>query len=169
MRLTSIALILLACPVFAEGEREHDSHEHGVGTLNIAFDGTTVQMEFEAPGADIVGFEHEATTAEDKKAIDDAVAALSEPLKMFSMPDDAECKVIEANAELHGDHGQHTEFHAEYVLECASLTKMSEIGFPYFDRFPNAREVEVQMIGDGGAKAFEVERDEPVLDVQGMI
>jgi len=40
--------------------------------------------------------------------------------------------------------------------------------FAYFDTFPNALELEVQIVSDTGAKAFEVERDEPKLDLQGL-
>jgi hypothetical protein len=42
------------------------------------------------------------------------------------------------------------------------------ITFAYFDAFPNALEVEVQVISDTGATSFEVERDAPTLDLRGM-
>lgn len=108
--------VLVATPSFAEDTRALDAHEHGVGELNIAVDGNTVAMELHAPGADIVGFEYEATSAEDRAAIDAAVAVLARPLELFVLPAAAECSVTKASAGLeseedHDDHGH--EDHAE--------------------------------------------------------
>jgi hypothetical protein len=45
---------------------------------------------------------------------------------------------------------------------------LTEISFAYFAAFPNALEVEVQVISDAGATAFEVERDTPTLDLSNL-
>lgn len=195
----SIIALIAAVPAFAEETRELDAHEHGVGTMNIAIDGTTVAMEFEAPGADIVGFEYEAESDADLAAIESALAVLAAPLELFVLPDAAGCTVVDAEAELegeedhddhdehdehghddhdedhddheedgHDDHAEeagHTEFHATYTLTCTAPDAVTDITFAYFDAFPNAQEVEVQFIDAMGAKAFEVERDAPVLDL----
>ena len=68
----------------------------------------------------------------------------------------------------HADDG-HTEFHAEYALDCTSPSDLSQIGFAYFDMFPNAREIEVQLLTDKAAQAFEVDRGSPVLDLDGQL
>jgi hypothetical protein len=187
----SLIALVTAFPAFAEDSRELDSHEHGVGTLNIAVDGATVAMVFEAPGADIVGFEYVAESDTDLAAIDAAVGTLGAPLDLFVMTDAANCSLVEAHAALEGeddhadeehdnhsdeDHDEHedenyadeaghTEFHAEYTLSCDSPDALTEITFTYFDAFPNAKEVEVQIITASGAQAFEVTRDAPVLDL----
>ena len=73
--------------------------------------------------------------------------------------------------EDHDDHDEapgHTEFHAEYLLECANLTEISAITFSYFEIFPNALELEVQVISDKGSTAFEIERDVAKLDLRGI-
>ena len=191
----SLIALVAASPAFAEGTRQLDAHEHGVGTLNIAIEGTTVAMAFEAPGADIVGFEYEAKSDADLAAIDAALARLAAPLDLFVMPDAATCTVVMAKAELegedghedhadgahedhddedhdhedhadHGDEAGHTEFHAEYTLNCDNPEKLTEITFAYFETFPNAKEVEVQLITSVGARAFEVERDAPALELE---
>ena len=192
-RALSTVIALLAFPVFAEGTRTLDAHEHGVGELNIAIDGKTVAMELHAPGADIVGFEYAATSAEDRAAIDAAVAILAKPLALFVLPAAAACSVVMASAGLesdddhddhddhkdhddhdnhddHDDHdgASHTEFHAEYRLTCGNTDALTGIDFAYFSTFANARELEVQIISASGARAFEVERDAPQLDLRGM-
>ena len=73
--------------------------------------------------------------------------------------------------EDHDDHDEepgHTEFHAEYLLECGNLSAISEITFSYFEIFPNALELEIQVVSDKGATAFEVEREVAKLDLRGV-
>ena len=200
--ITSLFL-LVASPALAQDARHADAHEHGVGELNMAIDGNTVAMELMAPGADIVGFEYEAESAEDRAAIDAAVATLARPLDLFILPAAAECSVVQASAGLEGeddhddhdhdhdhddekhdehadekhddhddDHAEaeesHTEFHAEYMLTCGNPNALSNIQFAYFDAFENALELEVQIVTASGAKAFEVKRADPTLDLRGM-
>lgn len=211
MKLVSLFALstLAAAPAFAQETRQMDSHEHGVGQLDIAFDGAQIAMELHAPGADIVGFEYAAESDEDLAKVDSALLVLAQPLELFVLPDAAQCEVAQANAELeseddhdeeHGDHDDHeddhadeehgdedhgdhdgdedhddhadeaghTEFHAEYLLTCADITAVDEISFAYFTAFPNALEVDVQVITDNGATAFEVERDAPTFDLSDL-
>ncbi len=204
----SLIALAAALPALAEDTRHVDAHEHGVGTLDIAVDGTTVAMTFEAPGADIVGFEYAAKSDADLAAVDLAIATLAAPLDLFVMPDAAGCTVVEALAELesedahddhsgekhdghadekhddhaheehddhaHEEHGDddhvdeagHTEFHAQYTLTCEQPNALTKIEFAYFDAFPGAQEVDVQIITASGAQAFEVARDAPVLELE---
>jgi hypothetical protein len=68
--------------------------------------------------------------------------------------------------EDHADEAGHTEFHAEYTLNCENPGALTEMTFAYFKTFPNAKEVEVQVISASGAHAYEVERDAPVLKLE---
>lgn len=214
MKNTLLLLALtLPGPLLAQETRELGAHEHGHSALNIALEGSRVAMTFEAPGADIVGFEHAAKTAEDRAKLDAGIADLSKPLSLFVLPAAAGCTVIEARAELvaddhsdahdhaeghdhadahdhaeghdhaskehaHDDHdheehadaaGAHTEFQAEYMLDCEDVTAIDRIEFMLFETFPNAREVEVQIVSDKGGQVFEVLREQPVLDLAGRI
>lgn len=110
-------LALVPTAVFADETRELDSHEHGVGELNLAIDGNTLAMELHAPGADIVGFEYMAESAEDKAKVEAAVAVLKEPQSLFVLPDAAGCAVVDVHASLEeedhhdDDHSGHDEEH----------------------------------------------------------
>lgn len=204
MKISSFLVLstLVATPAFAEETRHLDSHEHGVGQLDIAFDGTQIAMELHAPGADIVGFEYAAESAEDLAKIDAALTVLEQPLDLFVVPEAAHCSVIDAHAALeseedhmdhdghedeghddhddhdhdehdheehaeddHEDEATHTEFHAEYLLNCDHVSELNKISFAYFAAFPNALEVDVQIVSDTGATAFEIEREAPVLEL----
>lgn len=106
----SFLIALTAAPVLAEGTRQLDSHEHGTALLNIGVDGTSVAMEFEAPGSDIVGFEYIPQSDADKASVAAAIATLSDPLALFQLPQAAGCTVTSAEAELEGgDHNDHDD------------------------------------------------------------
>ncbi|WP_417258966.1 zinc uptake protein ZrgA [Celeribacter sp.] len=113
----SLFALVAALPAVAEETRHMDAHVHGVGSLDIAIDGTTVAMTLETPGADIVGFEYEAKADEDRAAIETALATLSAPLDLFGLPEAAGCSVVSAKAELeseaHDDHDHDEHAHDE--------------------------------------------------------
>lgn len=123
---TLVALAITAAaaaPSFAEeAHRELGAHVHGRGTLNIAVETTRVSIELEAPGMDIVGFEHEASSAEQKAAVTKAKGALGDPLSLFKLPAAASCKLAEAKTEVEAegahdhdhDHGDKDDKHADH-------------------------------------------------------
>ena len=193
--IITLAAVIAATPAMAENFAQHKAHEHGVGELNIAIAGNQLAMELTAPGADIVGFEYTATSAEDKQAIEDALAQLQQPLSLINLPVSAACELLTAESHLDGDdhkehahedehaheeehahedeHAheeehqeaeQHTAFHAEYAFNCANPAQLKHMEFPYFQIFPQALELEVQIVNHSGARAFEVERAEPQLE-----
>ena len=169
----------------AEERRELGAHEHGHSKLDMAVEGTRVVMEVAAPGLDILGFEHPAETAEEKAAVEAGKAALADPLSLFVMPAAAGCRVVEAavlleqeeqitkprsmqarlTARMHHDEELHSEFAGRYTLDCADPGALTDITFAWFDRFPNAKEVEVTLVTDKGQTSFEVERGDPPLAI----
>jgi len=111
--LTVFAAALAATPAMAEeAKRELGAHEHGHGTLNIAIENARVSMELEAPGMDIVGFEHAAESKDDKAKVEKATKVLGEPLKLFKVPASAECKVAEAKVKVEAEHEDGDKDHA---------------------------------------------------------
>ncbi len=68
--------------------------------------------------------------------------------------------------EGHDDHEggeSHSEFHAEYAFTCADPGKLSQIELAYFGVFPNAEELEVQVVSDAGAKKVEASGEAPIV------
>ena len=80
----------------------------------------------------------------------------------------------------HDDHGEHddhdehdeeahNEFVAHYSFNCGNIKEIDRISFPYFTTFPNSGELEVQFVSEIGSTSFEVEGDEPFIDLKGKI
>lgn len=131
IRMIAVAatiLVLASAQGAAETERQLGPHQHGHGSLNLAVEGQTVQMELEVPGVDIVGFEHKAKTAEDRAKMEAAAKTLAQPLALFILPGEAGCKVTAAKVSIVGatepdddthelDHRDHTEVEAHEADE----------------------------------------------------
>jgi uncharacterized protein DUF2796 len=193
------ALLIPLTAATAEERRELDAHEHGHGKLNIAVEGKTVGLELRVPGADIVGFEHEAKSDKDKASLKSAKQKLAAPLDLFRLPSAAGCKLTssfahytkdEDHAEQHAKHhggkhaehhndgddhheehakSEHAEFHAGYELTCTAPEKLTSIDFAYFGAFKNSEELEVNVVTAKGQAQYEVTRDKPKLDLGGVI
>ena len=192
--LVSIPLTFAA--VAEEKHRQLGAHEHGHGSFDIAIEGKLVSMELKAPGADIVGFEHKASTKKQKAAVSTAKKKLGKLANVVGLPDAAGCKLEKASVEVHieggdsDDHGHghghdhkhgkkeakketheesHSEFHAEYQLSCNAPGKLVEIQFPYFKNFKGAEELEVSVVGPKSQKKFEVDRATAKINLGGVI
>ena len=87
----SLLLSALVTVSVAEETRQVDKHEHGVGELNIAVEGNSMDLEFMIPGADIVGFEPEAKSEADIALVNDALIKFEEFNNIFSIPSASNC------------------------------------------------------------------------------
>ena len=191
----SLLLSALVTVSVAEETRQVDKHEHGVGELNIAVEGNSIDLEFMIPGADIVGFEYKAKSEADIALVNDALIKFDEFNNIFSIPSTSNCNLVEADISInqgdnhkdeHDDHDEHedehdlddhdehdeeahNEFVAHYSFNCGNIKEIDRISFPYFTTFPNSGELEVQFVSEIGSTSFEVEGDEPFIDLKGKI
>lgn len=188
--ILAAALMPLTTAIATEQKHEdHGAHEHGHGTFNVAIEGNTLAMELMAPGADIVGFEHEAKSDADKQAVAKGEETLSDIANVVTLPADAGCTLTSAKVEVHredehDDHAQdkkheekhedkeaenHGEFHVEYALNCKSPQKLTGMRFTYFDTFKGAEELDVTVVGPKQQLKFEVNRATPKIALGGIM
>jgi len=186
------ALMLVGASLQVAAEDAHrqlGAHEHGHATLNVAIEGNRLTMELLAPGMDIVGFEHAAANDADRAALSKATALLAEPSGLFKLPASAACKASPAKVAVEADHDHdddhahggkdahpsaaahdgHAQFHAQYAFNCQKAVNLSRIEFPYFQRFPASRALDVNVIGPKGQTRFEISRDKPIIDLGGIM
>ncbi|MCP4596300.1 DUF2796 domain-containing protein [Neptuniibacter sp.] len=88
-------------------EVQHESHVHGEGELNIVIEGTQLQAELKLPMMDVVGFEHEARTYDDKAKVKQALQNLEDVYQLIKLPDAALCLKGDVDVHLGGDHDEH--------------------------------------------------------------
>jgi hypothetical protein len=167
---------LVGTAAMAEERGGLSAPEHGPSTLDITVEGTRVAMALRAPGMDIVGFKQTAATNEQQAAVSRAKIALADPLTLFVLPRVARCRLAKAMAQLEMDAPKQgrkgttragveqegrAEFRAEYTLDCANPVALDWIIFRFFERFANARVVEVTLVTGHGRAAFRVGRAMP--------
>ena len=125
-------IALLACLVFssiAKSESSHhdehghgskqDKHLHGVSELMLALDKGSLEIHFESPAANIVGFEHKARTQDQIKMLNEAKDILDTPEKIFVfIGGDCDLQMSDVNIagllnETQTEHREHRE-HREH-------------------------------------------------------
>ncbi|EJN20140.1 MULTISPECIES: DUF2796 domain-containing protein [Pseudomonas] len=166
-----------------EHDHDHDehgslsAHEHGVGRLNAALDGQTLELELESPAMNLVGFEHAATTDADKAKVAAVRTQLEKPLVLFNLPKAAGCVVAtqelesplfgdkpdadddhdEADKDGHEHHHDHSEIHAHYQLSCSAPGALKTLDLAnIFNTFPATQKIQVQLISPSGQQGVEV-------------
>lgn len=188
MRAAAVAAVLVAWPAQQGEAQEHrqlGAHQHGHGTLNVAIEGRTLQVELEVPGADIVGFEHPATSDADKAKVAAARKKLADASQVLAVPAQANCKLTAAKVVLEGEEESathqagknegrageaiHSEFQVRFAFDCTSVAAITQITFSYFKAFPNAEELDVTLITHKGQKTFEVNRQTTRIDIRDMM
>ena len=150
-------------------EGGHKAHVHGESKVKLAIEGSVVEIEFESPAHDIVGFESMPKTEKQHAAVDAAVAALKKGEALFRLTPGAGCKLEEAEVETplaesghkeehkgehkHAEEEEHSEFHAHYHFRCAQPERLKGVEVLLFDSFRTMREIEVSAILPGGQRA----------------
>ncbi|MES2870885.1 MAG: DUF2796 domain-containing protein [Pseudomonadota bacterium] len=183
MRRLLLALPFALLPLaiaHADDEHEHGSlgaHEHGVGSLNVALDGQTLELDLDGPSMNLVGFEHIATTDADKAKVAVAQAQLGNPLVLFSLPKSANCAIEaqdlssplfevapeEAPAVAKGAH-HHSDVEAHYAFTCSKPEALKTLDLSqFFKTFPGTQKIKVQVIGSGGQQGVDVTPKTPTV------
>ena len=167
----SAALLSTSLAVVATKDeaREHGAHKHGHGRLNVVTEGTELAIELYMPAVNVVGFEHEPRTDEQKRAVEKVLQVFGQVEKLFVPSPAARCKVenvvIEVGGmahhegESHGEHeheghdesekGQeetHSELHARYHFHCDSPKKLVRLEVQLFENLKNAEEIAAQVV-----------------------
>lgn len=183
------ALLPLAIAQAAdEHKHDHDhqhaslgAHEHGVGRLNAALDGQTLELELDSPAMNLVGFEHVASTPADMAKVAAVRAQLEQPLVLFNLPQAANCVLSRQalNSPLFGDkpdvdddhdHAEdakdadghehphdHSEIHAHYRFTCSQPDALKSLDLAQvFKTFPATQKIQVQLISPNGQQGVEV-------------
>lgn len=175
--MRSVSLCCLALAAWS-AQAQH-AHQHGVGELNVAIQGSAADVELRAPADSITGFEHQARTPAEKAREQKAVVTLrSKFAQMLLFDRNRECQVTSVevrveSASAHGDHDKaghnkagrkghaspHREFLATYKVSCRTPLQPGTIGFAFTRFFPSLERLKVQVIGDNLQTGAEIVRD----------
>ena len=188
-----LCLTLASSTLYAHDKHEHDkhehateheqhgAHEHGAATLSLAVGTEGLEIMLESPAANIVGFEHAATTDADKQKLADAVKKLEAGAELFSMNAEAGCTL--KNAEVvsallgnattdtskgkddhdHKEGEAHSDIDVTWSFACTQPAALKEVAVKLFAAFPDGfQHIKAEWVTEKGASALELDKDDTI-------
>lgn len=115
----SVLLLASFAPfVMASENRQHSSHEHGVGQLDVAQEGAEFQIALTSPAVNIFGFEHAPHDQEDHEMVKTGLAELEKGGMLFVFPKGADCRLEDVHVATslagHETHEKHEHEHEDH-------------------------------------------------------
>lgn len=162
--LLAASALLSALPASLYASGNPDAHQHGHAVFQLAVSGDQVDLIFTSPAYNLLGFEHQARTEEQKARVKEIQAWLEDT----PLADTAEsgCRLNETDVhsemggedgEHHGDHehdhaeerGSHSDIEITQTLTCSGLEGSVEFTTFLTDRFPELEELSVEWVWGG--------------------
>jgi hypothetical protein len=157
-----VLLLLVAIAAFPQARRRaQHAHEHGSAKLNIAVEGATAVVEWESPAEGVLGFEHDAKTAIQKKQQEAALQVLrTRVAEMVIFDASRGCKFTPKQVAVVREAGEdHSEVKGEFTVACAKPVGGSSLRFGVTKVFPRIRNVQVQILNGAQQTGLEVSGD----------
>jgi Protein of unknown function (DUF2796) len=155
-----LATLLVAAPAVAADKTARDrqqAHQHGAARLQVSLDGGVLQISFEGPADNILGFEHAPKTEAQKQTLARAEERLKQPTGLFATPPAAECQAQPARLETKlpppGSGETHSEIEVDWRWECAKPQALTHVDVGLFGAFPRLKQLRVQVVTAQGQKA----------------
>ena len=144
-----------------EGEHEqHSAHVHGHAKLFVVLEGKVLELLFESPAINLLGFEHKPESDQQLAKFEQVLSELNQPRGLFSVSEQAGCELSEKQIEVpyqDKDTGEgHADYRAQYRFECQSPDELQNIPVQLLKRFPLTESIEVQSISSSGQKTYEL-------------
>lgn len=144
---------------------QHAPHEHGKVTINVALEEKQLVIELDSPAVNVVGFEHEPRTDDERAVVRTASNVLNSGKGLFGLPKDALCLFKgadvkppewEQSTEEHGAHDQH-EHHADYearfTYKCEAPGSLTWLEPWLLDKLLNVVEARVNIVAGSGQQS----------------
>jgi len=171
--LSMLSIGLNAESLDHDDHRQQEAHLHGLVEMTLAIEGNTIELNLESPAANIVGFEHPASTREQHASVTRAKMILDMPQQLLTFigtpcqsiaqeidlsavlkpaethhKEEAHSEHQEHTDEGHEDHETHSEISARYRFHCTQGTKLTAINVLLFDLFPRIETVHAAWVTD---------------------
>ncbi len=126
------------------------AHIHGLATLTLALENEVFEIQIESPAANLIGFEHNASSPEEKQVVKQTETILKSPKRLFSFAG-TNCKPTETTVDISGvmdsEHDQHehhthskghgdsshSEITVSYHLSCKDTEKLNSVAIALFN------------------------------------
>lgn len=142
-----------------EDHEEHDhsdgvgeAHVHGASEMAVIVEGNTLSISFGGPLANVLGFEYEPKTDEEKQASADLQTMLKDHANLVTIPTAAACAPLERDVSIRRS-GTHGSLEVGYNFECANIDAITALDFTGFTSFSGLETVDAIVITPAGQTA----------------
>ena len=175
IRVLVTALLLASItPALAQIERQHGAHVHGTSIVDIALDGKTLAIHLDAPGVNLLGFEHAPRDAAERATVAAVLKDLKAPSLWLQPATAAACGLIDAKvaskgldndtpattaaADNHdaGNAETHADFDADYTFECSQPDKLDTIDIQLVKRYAGTKIITLNIASPAGQISVEL-------------
>jgi len=131
----------------AKEHRQHGAHVHGSAYMSIAIEKNQVAMDFDVPGIDLVGFEHKAKTAHDKKTLSNRLDYLRKHADPLQFPADSICRITSRRVDPEQHAGEdHIDYELGVKYQCADTSKIDQFSTSLFKENKSLKFIKVDVI-----------------------
>jgi hypothetical protein len=166
----TLPLLVFAAPSTKKENthREHTAHVHGGASIAIAFDELKGKIEFKGAAKGILGFEHQAKTEKDKKAVSHATQIFETDIgKMVQFEPSLNCQI---SKEMIGQipeagnegSGEHSDWAANFAVTCEKSPLGSKLTVD-LTNFKQLTDVDITVLAGSVQKSAEFKGRKPVV------
>lgn len=154
------------------------AHVHGVVTMQVVLEGENLILELLAPAVNLLGFEHVASTEEERQALSRLKTILADADSLFQF-EASRCDLLMQDIIFSGgvadhaahdnvvphDHSpqqerlEHGDIKARYHYHCASPQRLATLSVKIFVPFPGIQTLSVEWIVAGRQGAASLSHD----------
>jgi hypothetical protein len=144
---------------------QHAAHEHGKVTINVALEEKKLVIELDSPAVNVIGFEHEPRTDDERTAVRTASNLLKSGKGLFGLPKDALCLFEgadvkapkwEQSQEQHGAHEEqehHADYEARFTYRCEAPGSLTWLEPWLLDKLLNVVEARLNIATETGQQS----------------
>lgn len=161
--LKSRLYLLMTLSLAALSTNAAEAHVHGVASLQVAVDGSSLSLNLSSPLVNLLGFEHLPHTDKQKAAVAEMARKLRQADKLFAPTSTAGCKLKSgklesvalgnAKKEDHEDGGDHADMDAEFVFQCGHPAELHDLDVKLFAAFPGLHQLKTEVVTQRGQTA----------------
>lgn len=153
----------------ASPARHEAAHEHGAAALSIVVEDRAVYFEFESPAANIIGFEHEAKSPQDRAKKKAAMDKLADIASILVFDASAKCRLttqrLEWKVETHGGSGTHSIVEGEFKAVCEKSVQGTRLKTYFTKIFPTLQTIRATIISGEKQNAVVIQSDKPAVEL----
>ena len=152
MRLLALFTLVVTSHIHANPVAS--SHIHGRGHLHVTVVGNKLAVEVRVTGHDVIGFEREARSEQQRQTIAAAKKNFKDHSKIIVLPAEGRClvsakpKVVFVVSSKNERH-VHRDFRATYEFTCTDIDKVKQVDARLFTLYPQVTHLDARWTAKG--------------------